>query len=476
MVERLDRVERRRGSPRAAPPRPPRRAACSGSKRSSNSRTSLAVSAAFVGQHVVLVALGEARADALAVLAVGAQDLDLAPVAARRATTSRLSESDSVSPRQTAEMQSATRSPWASQVERLVARAEHAEVLHPGLAVAARQARRDLLDHAQPEVLEHRHRRATARPCRRSCRAPTRVRSPRSSALVLQPDDERLAERLQPLEAADVVHGERRRGRRPCSSAGSARPSSAASTRPCAVAVARDERVAQLGRPTCGWRPRPRARARGSRRRAGPPAAWTGKWTCTRSPSPSTSWGSTALGREALAEQRPQRARAASPCSARAAARRSATRCAPSGSRRPSSRTCSPCSASSATTAPRRSSTERGEQLVLGERVEQRDRGLVVVRALDQVLGREDLAQLAVQQRRLARGLGVGLRGEQAEQPRLADDLAVGPRSGARRRSPSARAGARGESRLVLETISRSPSSARARTPGGSESSGTGFA
>ena len=42
-----------------------------------------------------------------------------------------------------------------------------------------------------------------------------------------------------------------------------------------------------------------------------------------------------------------------------------------------------------------------GEQLVLRERVEQRDRGLVVVRALDQVLGAQDLAQLAVQQRRL---------------------------------------------------------------------------
>ena len=65
-----------------------------------------------------------------------------------------------------------------------------------------------------------------------------------------------------------------------------------------------------------------------------------------------------------------------------------------------------------------------GEQLLLRERVEQRDGGLVVVRALDQVLGVERLAQLAVQQRRLGRALGVGLRGEQAEQARLADDLA----------------------------------------------------
>ncbi len=45
--------------------------------------------------------------------------------------------------------------------------------------------------------------------------------------------------------------------------------------------------------------------------------------------------------------------------------------------------------------------------------------------ALDQVLGAQDLAQLAVQQRRLARRLGVGLRREQPQHPRLADDLAL---------------------------------------------------
>ena len=67
-----------------------------------------------------------------------------------------------------------------------------------------------------------------------------------------------------------------------------------------------------------------------------------------------------------------------------------------------------------------------GEQLVLRERVEQRDRGLVVVGALDQVLVAQDLAQLAVQQRRLARRLGVGLGREQPEHPRLAHDLALG--------------------------------------------------
>ena len=69
----------------------------------------------------------------------------------------------------------------------------------------------------------------------------------------------------------------------------------------------------------------------------------------------------------------------------------------------------------------------RREQLVLREGVEQRDRGLVVVRALDQVLVAEDLAQLAVEQRRLRGGLGVGLAREQAEHPRLARDAAVRP-------------------------------------------------
>ena len=66
-----------------------------------------------------------------------------------------------------------------------------------------------------------------------------------------------------------------------------------------------------------------------------------------------------------------------------------------------------------------------GEQLVLGEGVEQRDRGLVVVRALDQPEALQALAQLAPQQRRLGRGLGVGLGGEQAEHARHAADLAV---------------------------------------------------
>jgi hypothetical protein len=68
----------------------------------------------------------------------------------------------------------------------------------------------------------------------------------------------------------------------------------------------------------------------------------------------------------------------------------------------------------------------RGEELVLGEGLEERDRRLVVVRADDQVLAGEDPPQLAVQDGRLGRGLGVRLGGEQADEARLADDLAVG--------------------------------------------------
>ena len=117
-----------------------------------------------------------------------------------------------------------------------------------------------------------------------------------------------------------------------------------------------------------------------------------------------------------------------------------------------------------------------GEQLVLGERVEQRDRGLVVVRALDQVLGAQDLAQLAVQQRRLARGLGVGLGREQPEHPRLADDLALRPRSGARPRSRAARAGARARAGWSWRRSAGRPRTRACARRAPSESIGTGSA
>ena len=66
-----------------------------------------------------------------------------------------------------------------------------------------------------------------------------------------------------------------------------------------------------------------------------------------------------------------------------------------------------------------------GEQLVLRERLEQRDRRLVVVRPLEQVLGQQHLLELAGQQRRLRRRLHVRLRREQPDQAGLADQRAV---------------------------------------------------
>ena len=66
------------------------------------------------------------------------------------------------------------------------------------------------------------------------------------------------------------------------------------------------------------------------------------------------------------------------------------------------------------------------EQLVLGERLEQGRRGLVIVRAGDQVLCGEHLLELVVKERRLGGRLHVRLRREEADHPCLADDLAVG--------------------------------------------------
>ena len=67
------------------------------------------------------------------------------------------------------------------------------------------------------------------------------------------------------------------------------------------------------------------------------------------------------------------------------------------------------------------------EQLLLGEGVEQRHGGLEVVRALDQLLGGEDGAQLAVQERHLAGRLGVGLAREQPDETGHARRGAVVP-------------------------------------------------
>jgi len=66
------------------------------------------------------------------------------------------------------------------------------------------------------------------------------------------------------------------------------------------------------------------------------------------------------------------------------------------------------------------------EQLVLREGPEELDDRLVVVRARDQVLGRQDLLQLVVQQGGLGGRLHVRLRREQTDQPRLSGDPSVG--------------------------------------------------
>ncbi len=66
------------------------------------------------------------------------------------------------------------------------------------------------------------------------------------------------------------------------------------------------------------------------------------------------------------------------------------------------------------------------EELVLGERLEEGDDGLVVVRTGDQILGRDQLLELVMEQRRLGRRLHVGLAREQADQSSLADDRPVG--------------------------------------------------
>ena len=87
-----------------------------------------------------------------------------------------------------------------------------------------------------------------------------------------------------------------------------------------------------------------------------------------------------------------------------------------------------PCfsSCSSPTTRPAQLVGRGLEQLVLRERLEELDDLLVVVRARDQVFGGQDLLELVVQQRRLRRRLHVRLRREQADQPRLAGDHALG--------------------------------------------------
>ena len=151
-------------------------------------------------QHVVLVALGEARAHALAVLAVGAQDRELAAVQARGDDEPVERVALGVAAPDGRDHLGHA-GPARLDVQRRAVGAEDAELLHPDLVLLAGQARGELLQHPQPEVLEHRH----------------RLGELDLGALLVQAHARLLAERLhrddvplprrQAAEAGDVVRG-----------------------------------------------------------------------------------------------------------------------------------------------------------------------------------------------------------------------------------------------------------------------------
>ncbi len=186
---------------------------------------------------VVLVALGEARADALAVLAIGAQDGHAPPVQAgvddQAVQRVRLGLA-------APHRRDALRDALAAllEVERQVGGAEHAEVLQPRRAVAAEQPRGPLLDHAQAEVLEDRHGLRqldlVADAVHPDARQPV--------GLVAQADVEGLAPGEQALEAVDVV-GRRRRVDGRLVGVGQASRPALGQHAAALVAVARDELV-----------------------------------------------------------------------------------------------------------------------------------------------------------------------------------------------------------------------------------------
>ena len=132
--------------------------------------------------------------------------------------TSRLSESDSASPRHTAEITSATRSPQLREIERPPVLVEHAEVVQVDVPVAV-QTGRHLLDDCEPEVLEDGQE-------VRQPDLPRRLVEPDAgqvlllAALVLQTDGKRLSG-IELLELLDVERARGRRRSRPCSSRGS---------------------------------------------------------------------------------------------------------------------------------------------------------------------------------------------------------------------------------------------------------------
>ena len=358
-------------------------------------------------QHVVLVALREARAHPLAVLAVGAQDRELAAVEARgddepvQRVALRVAAPDGrdhLGHARAAQL----------DVERRAVGAEHAVLLHPDLVLLARQARGELLEHAQPEVLEHRHRLGEL-----DLLALLVEAQPALLAERLQRDDVALAAR-QPAEAGDVVRGRVDRG--------------------VALVVAREaiqprHREAPAGDgPVPGHQQVaqlvvPRARERDdlglerAQRQLGQLAGRVDEEVHARALAVVEHVVRLDLrGAEAAPEQ-----------AAHALHQRGVV--APAREREDQRRV-APVDVAPAEQAHPPGALERqqrldgaaqvvdrrGEQLVLREGVEQRDGGLVVVRALDQPEALEALAQLAAEQRRLGGGLGVGLGREQADQ------------------------------------------------------------
>src|SRR5918997_300146 len=277
--------------------------------------------------------------------------------------------------------------------------------------------RRDLLHHAQPEVLERRHRVAEL-----DLAARLVERDAGQAAVVLQPDHEGQPLALQPLERGDVGDGGVRRGRGAVV-AGEARAPARGELPPPDGAEAVDEAVAQPVVPRAGEVDELLLEV--VQRHLGDPVGRVDRDVDPDAVAlPQHGLRVHRIRAEALAQEPGERVEQVGVV-ARGGQRRDERDAA--------------AVVGAAPEQPHLVALERqqlddrapqivragGEQLVLRDRVEQRDGGLVVVRPLDEVLVAEDLAQLAIEQRRLGGGLGVGLGGEQAEQPRLAGHAAV---------------------------------------------------
>ena len=125
--------------------------------------------------------------------------------------TSRLSESDSASPRQTAEIASATRSPQSGEVERLPVRVEHAEVVQ--VTSPSPCSRVGTSSTTASPRCSRIGRKSDSLHLARRLVEPDAGQVLLLPALVLQTDGERLAG-IEPLELLDVEEREVDVGRR----------------------------------------------------------------------------------------------------------------------------------------------------------------------------------------------------------------------------------------------------------------------